>query len=772
MVKNRPRNVLAMKRRRDMRRALMQFISIIALCTLGTFAFSALDGTARMTRATIDRYFEENNLADLWINMPFVTRTELQKLSGIPGVQAVRARSQFELESDLGEDVRIAVTAFDGPMDINMPLLREGSLLLESDKRGCLLEERFATAHSLHTGSRLVLKHEGQKYVFIVRGIVVSPEYIVVSDNVAAKPDTYGYILCNSLAVPQFPLTQVCATLSGNRNESDVVSDIEKAIPEALVISRAAHSSTVRITSDAVMFENMTLIFPILAYFIATLIVMTTLERMIDNQRLQMGTLEALGFSARRIRSHYLSYAVLPSLAGAVLGTLIGHYTLPPLLWRTLIGQNEMPYRVEPHISLPAWGMVALTVFISVTVCYLAYKKSARETPANLLRPKPPKSGQRILLERIPFLWRRFSFNSKMVLRNVLRNKVRSFMFFLGILFCTMLIITSFGLQDSVILLTENHYHKTLGYDVSATFEGTIDKAESYKKRIQADIVECQMVRQISVRFPAGSRTVTLNVIEDEQKLQNLGPDSTYLPLTSEGAAITRKLSKILKVKIGDVAEVWLPGETEALFIPVRQIVENNFSQGLYLTKTTWERLRKGSFIPTSVQIKGITPQGLATLESMEEIKTIQYPETQIQEMREMLDTLSSVFALLTFIALALAFVICYNMGLMNFVERIREYATLKVLGYHKWEIRSLILRENIILTLLGIVFGLYPGVLLTDAIMHSCEPEMSNYSGTPTLQSMFIAAVITFFFSVFLQLVLTRKVQKIDMVEALKSVE
>ena len=220
------------------------------------------------------------------------------------------------------------------------------------------------------------------------------------------------------------------------------------------------------------------------------------------------------------------------------------------------------------------------------------------------------------------------------------------------------------------------------------------------------------------------------------------------------------------------MAEVWLPGETEALFIPVRQIVENNFSQGLYLTKTTWERLRKGSFIPTSVQIKGITPQGLATLESMDEIKTIQYPETQIQEMREMLDTLSSVFALLTFIALALAFVICYNMGLMNFVERIREYATLKVLGYHKWEIRSLILRENIILTLLGIVFGLYPGVLLTDAIMHSCEPEMSNYSGTPTLQSMFIAAVITFFFSVFLQLVLTRKVQKIDMVEALKSVE
>ena len=148
------------------------------------------------------------------------------------------------------------------------------------------------------------------------------------------------------------------------------------------------------------------------------------------------------------------------------------------------------------------------------------------------------------------------------------------------------------------------------------------------------------------------------------------------------------------------------------------------------------------------------------------------FPAEQIKETLAMLDTLSSVFNLLTGIALALAFVICYNMGLMNFVERIREYATLKVLGYHKREIRSLILRENIILTLFGILFGIVPGILLTDIIMHSCEPETAFYSGMPEPSSIVLASVITFAFSIFLQLLLTRKVQKIDMVEALKSVE
>ena len=765
-------NTLRKKLLRDMTRAAMQFLSIIALCALGTFAFAALDGTARMTRVTLDTYFEENNLADYWITLPSADRTSLDKVAAVPGVATVRARASADLETTLPGDVSVSVTAYDGAMDINTPLLREGALLEENDRRGCLVEERFANAHGLVPGSRLGVKLGGQEYTFIVRGVVVSPEYIVVSNGIVADPNAYGYLLINACAMETLPLTQIVATLDGGADSDAVRAAIEAALPDALVVDRSSHQSTARANNDAQMFENMTYIFPVLAYAIAALIVMTTLSRMIDNQRMQMGTLKALGFSARQIRNHYLSYALVPSALGALLGTLIGHYTLPYFLWDALIGQNEMPYQLSPPISVPAWCMTVLSVVLSMGILLYSYRTSARETTAALLRPKPPKDGKRILLERITFLWSRFSFNTKMIVRNLMRNKLRSFMSFVGILCCTMLIITSLGLQDSVTAMSVNYYTKTLSYDLRANLTGEVDTAESYERRLDAGAVECIMEKSVSVRADGGTRTVMLTVLRDDQQMQNLGKDETFVALQTGTAAVTYKLTKTLNLKIGDTIRLYLPGDDEPAEFVIGQIVHNNVSQGVYLNRTTWESLRKGEFTPTAIQIRGPGERCLTQLDAMDEVDDIDYPAEQIGDMTRMLETLSSVFTLLTGIALALAFVICYNMGLMNFVERTREYATLKVLGYHQKEIRRLILRENRMVTLSGVLLGIWPGIMLVDVILHSCEPESGYYPGSPALQSIVIACVVTYCFSELIQRLLTRKVQKIDMVEALKSVE
>ena len=765
-------NTLRKKLLRDMTRAAMQFLSIIALCALGTFAFAALDGTARMTRVTLDTYFEENNLADYWITLPSADRTSLDKVAAVPGVATVRARASADLETTLPGDVSVSVTAYDGAMDINTPLLREGALLEENDRRGCLVEERFANAHGLVPGSRLGVKLGGQEYTFIVRGVVVSPEYIVVSNGIVADPNAYGYLLVNDCAMEALPLTQIVATLDRGADSDAVRAAIEAALPDALVVDRSSHQSTARANNDAQMFENMTYIFPVLAYAIAALIVMTTLSRMIDNQRMQMGTLKALGFSARQIRNHYLSYALVPSALGALLGTLIGHYTLPYFLWDALIGQNEMPYQLSPPISVPAWCMTVLSVVLSMGILLYSYRTSARETTAALLRPKPPKDGKRILLERITFLWSRFSFNTKMIVRNLMRNKLRSFMSFVGILCCTMLIITSLGLQDSVTAMSVNYYTKTLSYDLRANLTGEVDTAESYERRLDAGAVECIMEKSVSVRADGGTRTVMLTVLRDDQQMQNLGKDETFVVLQTGTAAVTYKLTKTLNLKIGDTIRLYLPGDDEPAEFVIGQIVHNNVSQGVYLNRTTWESLRKGEFTPTAIQIRGPGERCLTQLDAMDEVDDIDYPAEQIGDMTRMLETLSSVFTLLTGIALALAFVICYNMGLMNFVERTREYATLKVLGYHQKEIRRLILRENRMVTLSGVLLGIWPGIMLVDVILHSCEPESGYYPGSPALQSIVIACVVTYCFSELIQRLLTRKVQKIDMVEALKSVE
>ncbi|MBR5560550.1 MAG: FtsX-like permease family protein [Clostridia bacterium] len=773
MVKRRAGNTLKKKLYRDMSRAAMQFLSIIVLCALGTFAFAALDGMARMTRTTIDTYFEENNLANFWVTLPAgVDRTALDKIRSVDSVEDVIARSVTDLETTLGNNVNVNVTAYDGAMTINTPLLRTGNLLDPADQRGCLIQERFADVQGLTVGDRISVKLGGQEHTFVIRGVVVSPEYVALSRGVAADPQKYGFILINARALPALPLTQAIVTIREGSDPASVQAAIEAALPDALVLNRGAHTSTARCDNDAAMFENMTLIFPILAYAVAGLIVMTTLSRMIDNQRLQMGTLKALGFSAGQIRGHYLSYAVVPSFIGALLGTVIGHVTLPPLLWDALMMQSEMPYRLRPPISLPAWGMVALTVVMSVAICYYTYRKSARETTAALLRPKPPKDGKRILFERITPLWKRLSFNSKMIIRNLMRNKLRTFMSFMGLLACTSLIITSFGLQDSVTTLSYNYYTKTLRYDVRANLTGETGTAQSYERRLNAERVECLMEQGVTLKAASDARTTTLTVLGDKQQLQYLGEDETFITLDTGFLAVTYKLAQTLAIQPGDTVRMLLPGDDEAISMVVSQIAHNNTVQGVYMNVSTWESLRKGDFTPTAIQVLGPGEGCIEELESMDEVDSIDYPPQQIIDMLAMLDALSSVFSLLTIIALALAFVICYNMGLMNFVERIREYATLKVLGYHQKEIRGLILNENMIIAVLGVLGGVFPGYLLTDVVMHSCEPEAAFYPGIPALSSVITACLISFFFSIFIQLLLIRKVRTIDMVEALKSVE
>ena len=375
-------------------------------------------------------------------------------------------------------------------------------------------------------------------------------------------------------------------------------------------------------------------------------------------------------------------------------------------------------------------------------------------------------------MERITPLWSRMTFNAKMIVRNLMRNKMRTFMSFIGLLCCTMLIITSFGLQDSVTSLSVNYYTGTLRYDVRANLKGETGTAESYERRLSAQQVECLMEQSVSLRAAGGSRTTMLTVLSDDQQMQYLGKDETFVQLDTGFAAVTYKLSRTLDIHVGDTVRLLLPGDDEAISMVVGQIVHNNTVQGVYMNRTTWEAQRKGDFAPTAIQLRGADEACIAQLLDMDEVDTLDYPADQIQEMLDMLDALSSVFSMITFIALALAFVICYNMGLMNFVERIREYATLKVLGYHQKEIRSLIINENLIISVLGVLCGIVPGYLLTDVVMHTCEPESAFYPGVPTVQSVVIACIITFCFSVFIQLLLTRKVRSIDMVEALKSVE
>ncbi len=775
-TERRRRNMLSRKLLRDMKQNAMQFLAIVLLCALGTWVFSGLDATWRMLELSAETYFEECNLADLWVKSSGFSKQDLSRLKNLSGVSQIQARSTLEYDApDLGTDVSLNVHAYDGDMQINTPLIREGSGLRSTDLKGCLIEEQFAQAHNLTVGDSITLSYSGINKSFIIRGIVMSAEYMVTTKDVTADPEHYGFALISAQAVTEMPLNDVLVKLDDGADESTVISEIQELLPTALVLTQQTHSSTMMARNFTSMFKNLSYVFPVLAFAVAAMIVVSTLTRMIENQRIQMGTLKALGYRDRQIRSHYLSYAFYPSLVGSLAGVFIGQYTLPDVIWQIVTHNSRYPYQLRAPISYLSWGMMVLSVVLSLVICLHAYNKAARETTANLLRPKPPKSGSRILLERLPHLWSHFSFNAKMIIRNLLRNKGRTLIALVGIICCNMLIICTFGLLDSFDYFIGQYYNNTLQYDMRVDFDTTASGTlESYQSRLGSDAekIDGIMEQTISLRFQGQSRSMLLTVMPDDQTSLYLGTGGTLLTMPEEGIIVSAKQCEVMGISVGDTVDMVLAGDDDTLHLQVIGTADTNIGQGVFMGKKAWEKLRKGSFSVTALLITNPTDNCVHRLNEMDEVSTIKYPTQQFKQTMTIMDATSAAFTILSGAALGLAFVICYNMGLMNFTERTRDYATLKVLGYHQKEIRRLMLHENDITALLGVILGVLPGILLVNVILKSCEYDSMVFASNITIQSILLASAITFAFTWCIEWVLTRKVRSIDMVEALKSVE
>ena len=768
------RGTLTKKLFRDMGRSLMQFLAMLLLCALGTWVFSGLDATWRMLEKSIETHFEQGHLADAWIKSASFTRSQLLQLARIPGVEKTQARVSIELDApDLGDGVSVQVEAFDGEMAINTPLLREGELLQASDLRGCLLEEQFAKAHGLSVGDNIILDVAGQRQTFSIRGIIMSAEYMLTAKDVTPDPEHYGFMYISSRAVQGLPFTEVLVALEEGVTTDDILDHVREIAPGALLMSQNTHKSTASARNYISMFKNMTYLFPVLVFIVAAMIVVSTLTRMMEGQRIQMGTLKALGYRDHQIRAHYLSYALVPSLIGSIIGLFTGQYTIPYVIWRMVETNLRFPWQLRAPISPAAWIITALSVVLSVFICLHTYRKAARETTASLLRPKPPKSGTRILLERIGPLWRRFSFNTKMIVRNLMRSKGRTALTLVGVLCCNMLIICTFGLSESIEWFIRQYYEGTIRYDMRVELDQTQSGTlESYRGRLRADAVDGVMELSVSMGSETTNRSGLLTVMADDQDTINLGVGSTRLDMPPDGAIISRKLANVLGVTVGDTLTVWLTGDTDPVSMQLSGYADTNIGQGLFLSRTAWEKYRKGAFSPTALLLRQPDEMTLHRIDEMDEVSSLKYPEQQCQDTMRIMDSTAVAFSILSGAALGLAFIICYNMGLMSFTERTRDYATLKVLGYHQKEIRQLMMRENNITAVLGVLLGIVPGIWLTGTILKMCEYESMVFAARVSLSSILLASAITFVFTCMIELLLTRKVRSIDMVEALKSVE
>ena len=764
--------MLTKKLFRDIKSSMLQFVSMILLCMLGTFVFSGLDSAWRLIDRSNETYFKEHNLATFWIQTPNISKQTFRRLCNMEGVSDVQERFVVTLETTLKNKPDLKLYGYDSEIRINTVKLLSGTMLTKNDLRGCLIEDVFATANELKVGDEI--SFDGFPLHFIIRGIVIAPEQIMTSKDVAAaNPHEYGFGIVNRDALPTIPSTEYIIQVENGTNIEALKKQLELDDPQAFVLGQDAISAIVRAREDAIMFENLSYVFPLLAFAVSSLILLTTLTRMIENQRVQFGTLRSLGYPNYKIALHYLSYGLFPSLIGSAFGLWFGRWLISGMIWTMVDSNMNLPPKLPAPISVLTWFVFGLSIVLSLGVCYFVYRKSANETTASLLRPKPPKEGTRTLLEFFPAIWNRLSFNGKMIVRNMFRNKLRTIMTLVGILCCTMLMITTLGLQETIKYNVKKYYEDVVLYDMSVQLTyGKASPLSAYKGRIDADVVDGEMVRGVVLNGANEQRDGALYVLSNGHSLLNLGKDYSHMVLPDYGVVMTEKLCTTLGLDKGDILNLRLPGDDETIQIPIVERAYSNLGQGVYMSENAWNKLRKGKFIPTALQIKGASEQGLQTIDLLDEIDEIKYPDKLYLENTKILEAVTNIFTLMGVAAFGLAFVICYNMGILNLFERKREYATLKVLGYHGKEIKKLMIKESNIVAFMGVLLGIFPGIWLTDIIMVMCETETTMYPAHVGIITILIACGSSYFFSRFVQWILTRNIPKIDMVSSLKSVE
>ncbi len=530
-------------------------------------------------------------------------------------------------------------------------------------------------------------------------------------------------------------------------------------------------------------------VFPVLFFLVAALISLTTMTRMVEEQRTQIGTMKALGYNRFSIAGKYIGYAFLATVAGCILGILFGEKVFPYIIIYAYgimyqhMDTYVIPYNIQ-YALLAALAAMACTLLATVFSCY----KELREQAAELMRPPTPKQGKRVLLERVPFIWGRLSFTWKSTIRNLVRYKKRFFMTIFGIGGCMALLLVGFGLKDSIFDIGLLQYHELQLYDGNMILNEDAEKEEQEQairvleqdSRVEATAVN--FLKQVKVGADKTWKDVYLNVAEDTEGFsefivfRNRRTKEIYT-LDDEGVILTEKMAKELDVEPGDTIYIKDDVKGEIPYT-ISAVCENYMQHFLYMTSDGYKRGYGNEPKYNSVYYS-VKDGEEDTIKSVGEdvIKeegalSVSYASGIEAQLDDMLGSLNIVIVVLVISAGMLAFVVLYNLNNINITERKRELATLKVLGFYPLEVAEYVYRENIILTILGGFFGIVCGKLLHRFIIVTVEIESAMFGRNIDFSSFIYGFLITFGFSILVNGVMYFKLKKIDMVESLKSVE
>lgn len=559
------------------------------------------------------------------------------------------------------------------------------------------------------------------------------------------------------------------------------------ALPEYTVNERTDNSGYQIYHENSKRIDILSNVFPVFLFAIAALVSLTTMTRFVEEQRINAGTLKALGYSNHDIKKKFIIYGLISSVLGATAGVVLGHLFLPRIIFNAYVASSTFSNIVLKFSFKYTLLAFAIAIICTVFSAYLVATQELTEQPAQLLLPKPPKAGSRILLERITLIWQHLSFNRKVAARNLFRYKNRMFMTILGVAGCTALLITGFGIKDSLAQIIDRQFNKVIQYDLIAINKDHLTNKE--ESNINKRLNDTAIKNSSSVYYEELTQTIDNNnqkinlVVPKNQKdfskfirLQNRKNQQKIL-LTNKGAVITEKLAKILHAKIGDTIKL-ITTNNQKISVTVAGITEMYMGHYLFMDSEEYRKILRIKFTSNAhlIKLKNHSENNIkdvaAKFIATNGIKGVQQNIELRAKIDSIIDGLGNVIIVLILIATLLAVVVIYNLTNINVSERIRELSTIKVLGFYDQEVTMYIYRETIILSLLGILSGYIVGSFLHSFIIISLPPDDAMFDPYLWLSNFIISTVMTMLITFAIAIVMHEKIKHVNMLDALKSVD
>lgn len=765
--------MLIKKMFRDMKKNWFPFVSILILSYLALFLYTGMSCSNIGIRQLRSEYHKETNLADIWIYGMDMTDDICGKIDAISDVDDSQLRMKLTAESTEGYQIDLYA---EKENNITVPYNMDGADFDAGAQQGIWLNSRYAKAHDINVGDMFTIKWNGIEISQEVKGFIMSPEYEYYKAPEDVEPDFshmgYAYMSYDSLkeilgdTMPSY--NQIVVTI-GNANASEVENDITAAIDDnySQIFDQSNFNGLTAFDSELSQHDMFAYAFPIIFILIAILTIITTMGRIINNQRTQIGTMKALGIKRHKIIIHYIMFSLVVSAVGCIVGVITGPIVMGPVF------NDFMP----ESYSMPKWGysysikfyIVALAiVVICAFASYINCRKLINLNTVEILYARAPKDAKNCLFEKLPF-WKRFKFATKYNLRDMARAKIRSIIVVIGIGCGTILILCALGCNDTMDGMKSWMFDDLMKYESSIRIS-TLTPKEEYTKIAEDEDGELLMSSSVEVRSDNGKETAKtgLTVPQSDKLYTITDTNKKVCGLKDDEIYITENFAKEHGIKTGDELEIRTSGENEWKKVKVTGLIKNPNNQGIVMLESTLEK-NGIDFVPTTI----ITSKSVDEnkYENSDYVISVSSKSDMVKSWESNIEIFDVIIMIFVSFSFVLVFIVLQNAATLSFNERRKEFATLKVMGVKHTDLKKILRAQNLWLTIVGILAGM-PFAIYVLRLMFETNGGDVDYVAEITPLTYIISAMITYIVSLIINTVLSRKVRRIDMAESMKAAE